>query len=234
MAVTLKDIAKRTGVSYSTVSRAVNQETADLVNLRTREKILRAVEKYGYIPNRYSRSLKVNVKQTRIIGFASALFPHIFMGEFLGKIMSGAFEECEKRRYDIELFPVIHGDAGEISKQLLFGQILDGILIFGYETAADFFDRLIDLNTPHVIVNSYDPSAKQKNFVYCDSSKSDRMAMAVERQETGMLLGQCAVQLLDDLIEKRVLTPAHVEVPVRSVAQDSTVAKPFEALNQAV
>ena len=82
MAVTLKDIAKRTGVSYSTVSRAVNQETASLVNPRTREKVLRAVEKYGYIPNRYARSLKVNVKQTRIIGFASAWFPHIFMGEF--------------------------------------------------------------------------------------------------------------------------------------------------------
>ena len=354
MAVTLKDIAKRTGVSYSTVSRAVNQETANLVNPRTREKVLKAVEKYGYIPNRYARSLKVNIKQTRIIGFTSAWFPHIFMGEFVGKIMTGAFEECEKRRYDIELFPVIHGDAGEISKQLLFGRILDGILVFGYEGGGDFFDRLISLDIPHVIVNCYDPAAKQKNFVYCDSRKAARTAVehlieqeyreiaiivgsavthdATQRllgyedalkahsigvnpdliyqgsfvkssgyeigqqilrskrrlpravfcsnddiaigllhfcqergircpedvalvglddaehasytvpslttvEQPGVQLGQRAVHLLDDLIEKRVSAPVHVEVPTRLVIRNSSVTKPFAdqtALNRAV
>jgi DNA-binding LacI/PurR family transcriptional regulator len=177
MAVTLKDIAEKTGVSYSTVSRAVNQETAHLVNPHTLECVLKAVEKYGYLPNRYARSLKVNIKQTRIIGFVSAGFPHIFMGEFVGKIMTGVIDECEKRRYDIEFFPVIRGDAGEISKQLLFGRILDGILLFGYEGGGDFFDQLIDLDIPHAIVNGYDPSAKNRNFVFCDGRNAARTAV---------------------------------------------------------
>ncbi|MBI4430765.1 MAG: LacI family DNA-binding transcriptional regulator [Candidatus Omnitrophica bacterium] len=177
MAVTLKDIAKSAGVSYSTVSRVVNRETANLVNSRTRERVLRAVEKYGYVPNRYARSLKVNIRQTRIIGFTSAWFPHIFMGEFVGKIMTGAFDECEKRRYDIELFPVIRGETGEISRQLLFGRMLDGILVFGYEGGGDFFERLMSLDIPHAIVNCYEPSQKKRNFVYCDGRKAASTAV---------------------------------------------------------
>lgn len=193
MAVTLKDIAEKTGVSYSTVSRAVNQETAKLVNPQTREKVLRAVHKYGYIPNRYARSLKVNVKHTRIIGFTSAWFPNILMGEFVGKIMTGVADECEKFHYDMELFPVLKGDAGEISKQLLFGRILDGILVFGYEGGGPFFERITSMDIPQVLISCYDPCATHSNFVYCDGRKGARRAVehliSLGYKEVGIIVG---------------------------------------------
>ena len=53
--VTLEDIAKLVGVSAITVSRALN--TPEKVAENTREKIARAVERLGYVPNRVAGAL---------------------------------------------------------------------------------------------------------------------------------------------------------------------------------
>ncbi len=61
--ITIKDIAKEAGVSYATVSRALNQRSD--VNEKTRRRILELAEKMGYQPNMIARSL-VN-RKTNII-----------------------------------------------------------------------------------------------------------------------------------------------------------------------
>ncbi len=60
--VTIKDIAERTGVSYATVSRTLNNLNG--VNSATREKILAAAHEMGYRPNIHARSLKTNKTNT--------------------------------------------------------------------------------------------------------------------------------------------------------------------------
>lgn len=55
MAVTIKDIAKRSGVSYSTVSKALRNSS--LVKENTKEKILKIANELGYQPNVVARSL---------------------------------------------------------------------------------------------------------------------------------------------------------------------------------
>ena len=49
MGVTIKDIAKEAGVSYSTVSRALNG--LSLVNAETRDHVLKTAKRMGYMPN---------------------------------------------------------------------------------------------------------------------------------------------------------------------------------------
>ncbi|MDR2471312.1 MAG: LacI family transcriptional regulator [Treponema sp.] len=53
--VNIKDIARRAGMSPSTVSRVVNGKKH--VNSEKREQILRLIEETGYVPNRAARSM---------------------------------------------------------------------------------------------------------------------------------------------------------------------------------
>ena len=55
MAVTIKDIAKKAGVSYSTVSRALNDQNADKSDKKKR--ILRIAKEMGYVPNQAASNL---------------------------------------------------------------------------------------------------------------------------------------------------------------------------------
>src|SRR5690606_31719715 len=55
MAVTIKDIAERAGVSFSTVSKALRN--SPLVHEKTKEKVLRIAQEMGYEPNIAARQL---------------------------------------------------------------------------------------------------------------------------------------------------------------------------------
>ena len=55
--VTSKEVAKMAGVSVATVSRVVNGE--DNVRQATRDKVLAAVDKLGYVPNEFAKQMAI-------------------------------------------------------------------------------------------------------------------------------------------------------------------------------
>ena len=60
--LTIKDIAKLCGVGTSTVSRAMNDEPG--INPETKERILKVVKEFHYVPNNSARNLKVSESNT--------------------------------------------------------------------------------------------------------------------------------------------------------------------------
>ncbi|MCY9452936.1 LacI family DNA-binding transcriptional regulator, partial [Bacillus haynesii] len=62
MTVTIKDIANASGVSYSTVSKALRN--SPLVKPDTKKKVLQVAEQLGYSPNFAARSLASKKSQT--------------------------------------------------------------------------------------------------------------------------------------------------------------------------
>ena len=64
MKITIKDLAKHLGVSYSTVSKALNNHP--LVKQETKEKVIKAAEELGYEPN-YAAQRLVS-KKSNVIG----------------------------------------------------------------------------------------------------------------------------------------------------------------------
>lgn len=72
--VTIKDVAKKCGVSVTTVSYALND--SGNIGEETKNKILRVAEEMGYVPNSFARSLKK--QKTMRVG--------IFLTDFAGPI----------------------------------------------------------------------------------------------------------------------------------------------------
>ena len=61
--ITIFDVAREAGVSYSTVSRVINEKG---VSADKRERVLRAMAELGYVANLQARSLAGG--KSRIIG----------------------------------------------------------------------------------------------------------------------------------------------------------------------
>lgn len=93
MSITLQDIANYAGVSNATVSRVVNNPIS--VTIKTREKVLRVIEKFNYVPNAIARSLSRN--ETNTIGI---IVPDI-TNPFFGKIIRGISTILREKDYNI-------------------------------------------------------------------------------------------------------------------------------------
>jgi len=57
LAVTIRDIAKQTGISTATVSRGMNPDTRDCVRSARRDRVLEVIEKENYYPNVNAQNL---------------------------------------------------------------------------------------------------------------------------------------------------------------------------------
>lgn len=99
LAATIKDVAKRAGVSVATVSRVVNRLGG--VKADTEKRILRAMEELRYVPNALARS--VASQKTRLI---SMIIPDI-RNPFFAAVYTGASQIARSHTYMIML-----GDSG--------------------------------------------------------------------------------------------------------------------------
>ncbi len=95
MRFNIKDVAKRAGVSISTVSRVVNDSKA--VRPKTKAKVLKAIEELEYKPNAIARSLKV--KHTETIGI---MIPDI-SNKFFPEVVRGVEDVANMYEYTIFL-----------------------------------------------------------------------------------------------------------------------------------
>ncbi len=98
---TLKSIAKATGFSVTTVSRAL-AGYGD-VNEATRRLIMQEAQRQGYVPNLQARALQR--QQTQTIGLVlpngGPRFPNPFFEEFVSGIGSEATSTAQRSRREV-------------------------------------------------------------------------------------------------------------------------------------
>ena len=144
--VTIFDIARAAGVSYSTVSRvATNFER---VNPETRKRVLEVMEELGYVPNQHARSLARGKSQ--IIG----LLVHALGTEYMGEIIRGIDEELSEVGYDLMLYTT-HRQVGKEAQYVstLINGMADGLLLVVPMGREAYLDALREANFPHVLVD---------------------------------------------------------------------------------
>ena len=96
--VTIRDIAKKCGVSVSTVSKALNNYGD--VGSETAEAIRRAAEEMHYIPNTAARFLKTNISHNIGVLFVDERGSGL-THEYFAAILDAVRNEAETRGYDI-------------------------------------------------------------------------------------------------------------------------------------
>jgi LacI family transcriptional regulator, repressor for deo operon, udp, cdd, tsx, nupC, and nupG len=125
--VTLADIAARTGLNISTISRALTKP--DRVNAQTRKLVLKAAEQLGYTTNLAARSLSRG--RSEMIMAIMPSFPGRPISPVLIEALRGVCDEARARNYGVIVKPVDQADVpAEELMDLALNGMVDGVLLF--------------------------------------------------------------------------------------------------------
>jgi LacI family transcriptional regulator len=163
---TIYDVAKRAGVSITTVSRMLN--TPDKVNSETREKVLAAIDGLGFVPKAEARARAM--QQTGRIGVISPFFT---APSFMQRLR-GIAVTLSPKNYELVVYTVDSNDhlQGYLSSLPLTGN-LDGLIILSLPVDDTQVRRLTDHGLPTVLVEYPHP---QLNCVEIDDVEGGYMA----------------------------------------------------------
>ena len=124
--VTLKEIAKRTGRSVTTVSRALNDY--DDVSPKTKELVRKVAAELGYTPSSLAQRLQKQRSET--IGLVLPTFGPRFSDPFFSELLAGVGNKAAGFGYDLLVSTQPPGDRElETYKKLLDGRRVDGFII---------------------------------------------------------------------------------------------------------
>lgn len=150
--LTLEDIAKKVGVSRSTVSRVVNGHP----NVRedVRERVLEVVRQTGYHPNAAARTLAS--QRSRMIGLVlPRTVSSFFTDPYFPQFTQGVAQACNRADYTLGLFLVgTEDDEEKIFPRVSRRGFLDGVLVqSGHGQIGDqLIERLVEEKVPLVNV----------------------------------------------------------------------------------
>ncbi|HSM26327.1 MAG TPA: LacI family DNA-binding transcriptional regulator [Anaerolineaceae bacterium] len=146
---TIYDVAREAGVSIATVSRVLN--FPHRVNAQTRNTVINAIEKLGYIPKAESRARAL--MGTRRIG---VLIPFFTEPSFVQRLR-GIGSVLNKKDYEMVVYPV---DSKERSLSYLetlpIRKMLDGLIIVSQVFDETITKRLLDNRLETVTIEYYD------------------------------------------------------------------------------
>jgi LacI family transcriptional regulator len=147
--VTIKDVARASGVSYATVSRVLTG--FEFVKETTRQRVMEAVENSGYVANLHARSLVGG--RSQIIGL---LVPNLDNG-YVGTIMQGIDKALAHANYDLMLY-TSHRHPGKESFYVsaITNGLTDGLLLVAPLVPATYIEALRDQDFPYVLIDQAD------------------------------------------------------------------------------
>jgi LacI family transcriptional regulator len=123
----------------------------EFVKPATREKVLLAAERLGYVPNQQARSLAGGY--SNIIG---VLVPGLD-NSYIGEVIRGIDEELAKSNYDLMIYTT-HRQRGKETKYVssIVNGLTDGLLLIVPLVPTTYLDALRERNFPYVLIDQAD------------------------------------------------------------------------------
>ncbi len=163
--ITMKEIAKKLGVSVSTISRALKDSPE--LHPETKRKIVEAAKEMNYQPNLLAQSLRISRSKT-----LGVIVPEI-TSHFFASCISGIQDTANKRGYNVMICQSNESiDQEKANIRTLVSSQVDGLLI-SLSRETNQFDHLYDL---------YD---REINFVLFDRVQEDIPVSKVTFNDAG-------------------------------------------------
>ncbi|RDW15613.1 LacI family DNA-binding transcriptional regulator [Oceanobacillus chungangensis] len=170
--VTIKDVAKVTGVSPSTVSRVIADNPR--ISTETKKKVRKAMEDLGYYPNIHARNLVV--KSSNAIGVVmSSSADKALQNPFFPEVLRGIGSVTHKNQYSITL------SSGQSEEEILsevksmvYGGSVDGVILLYSRINDGVTNFLREQDFPFVIVGKPVEDIDQVTHVDNDNFKAGK------------------------------------------------------------
>ncbi len=179
MSVTLKDLAKASGVSVGTVSRALNDKKE--VSAKTSDRIRQLASELGYIPNRAGRALSAQ----KSISYIGVVLPSI-NSPFFDDIKHG-IDNATRELKDLGVDVILDEEQGWNPERHI--EAIDNLQKRGCKAfilctvdtpeICAKINSLADDGIPVVLINNDFPEAKHICYVGPDYYKSGQIAAAM-------------------------------------------------------
>ncbi|HCI29214.1 MAG TPA: LacI family transcriptional regulator [Fervidobacterium sp.] len=167
--ITIKDVANKANVSVGTVSRVINGEKN--VSKENWQKVVKAIEELGYVPNTYARGL-VSGKTKSI----SIVVPMI-RTDFYDRLINSVDSVLIENNYECSIFPLL--SEYRLKKFLEKSSLLyhsDGILMSSLPVHKLFKDGSVPTDKPVVLI---DMESEQYDCVYIDNKQIGKIAAKI-------------------------------------------------------
>lgn len=150
--VTLSDVAKKAGVSPSTVSRVISNSPR--ISQATKEKVIKCMDELGYYPNVIARSLAKS-KTGNIGVIMPTRSEDIFLNPFFPEALRGIVKSAANSGYDILLSTSteLENELNSI-KNLIRGSRVDGIVLMSSKIDDESIDYLSSIDFPFSLIGS--------------------------------------------------------------------------------
>ena len=180
----IRDIAKITGYSVSTISRVINNHP--YVDDKKREKVLKVMAELNYVPNRSAQNLSFG--KTKNIGVILPFVNHEYYDQMLSGIMQAAFDHG----YQISLLPTNYDQ--ELEKRYLAEfakRAFDGLIV---TTKANSIKEFFDYFKYGPIIFCEEIPNADASCVYINLKQSTKEAFSYMKEKgikrPGMTLGR--------------------------------------------
>ncbi len=149
--MTIRDVAKASGVSVATVSYVLNNGPRP-VNALTREHVLGVISRMNYRPDATAQRLSGRKMRTIGVHFGN-IEADILTNPFAATVLQGIVSAASRARYNVTLFTTPWEDAGTSAVEFRDGRT-DGVLVIAPVTDSDVVSGLAALDIPVVCVAS--------------------------------------------------------------------------------
>ena len=174
MTVTIKDIARETGKSITTVSRALHDY--DDVSDSTKELVRRTAEEMDYTPNLLAQRLQK--QRTETIGLILPTFGPRFADPFFSEFLAGVGNTAARYGYDLLVSTKAPGEQELAAyRQKVQGRQVDGFIVLRTRREDPRIDYLSKTDVPFAVFGRVEG---ELDFPFVDEDGVEGMRLVTE------------------------------------------------------